>query len=160
MLPFGMILKIGSFIWKYKKIISFLIIVLTILFAVKLYGDSRYEAGKSFADEQWTNVYNEMVLKHNTKVQALEMESKLKADEYEKKKKEADNRIGGLLAELRRKESNTIPKPSIADMKTIQCKGSDGKAFPLYDTGNGLIAMPLGKTFSDTWNAINKEVTK
>jgi len=165
MLPVALFRKVSTvflFLWKYKTQISVVVVGLGLLVSIKLYGDKRFEDGKLSADQSWTEVYNDMVRKHNEKVDEIELASKKKADEFDNKRREADARINALLSDLRKKSSQTQlpPKPAVLTMEAMTCQGENNTTFQLYNKGNGLITMPLGVTFSNTWNAINKEATR
>lgn len=164
MIPLPVIL----FLKNYWKHIVVLLAILGVIFmiwkAITDYGDRRYQEGVVATDTKWQQTWNEGVKKHNDRVDTLQEASAVALSDQNKRALEREANLNGIIEKLKRDaKGNVIPPsrnnwvPTTATVCVDPSKGGPdlSTAKPLYDKDNGLLSIPLGDSFTDTWNRLS-----
>lgn len=156
-------------LWKHKEKILMVIALLAIIWfishQIQAYGDRRFEAGRKEADAAWIDKWNEGVRIHNKQVSQLEADSKAAVEANKEEAAEREARLNKIIAGLKKKNPTTNQWNPGKDAKctpgTVSGSSgtgkSDGESKLLYDPVGGLLTVPLGSTFVDTWNKITTD---
>jgi hypothetical protein len=152
--------------WKQLlAVAALLIVVFYVKGLIEDYGQRQYEKGKADSDKAWTAEWNERVEKHNEAVDKLKEDSKKAKKDLEEESKQREARLKKIIEDLKKRNpgrSDWIPGKGTVCTEPVN-PGKPGTptvepvSKPLYDPADGLLTVPLGVTFVDTWNKITLE---
>ena len=142
-----------------ERILAILAVLASLMFVraqVIAYGDQRYQDGMIKADQLWTDTWNKGVELHNSQVDDLKAESRKAQVDVQKRAAEREAKLNKILKDLRSKTNLSRPSDWVPSKDTV-CGSGDSVAPTklLYAPEDGLLTVPLGATFVDTWNKIN-----
>ncbi len=152
--------------WRHLVVLAAVAIVgLFINNQITAYGERQYNKGKAASDAAWTAEWNARVEKHNGAVDKLKEDSKKAKEDLEQEAKQREARLNKIIEDLKKRNPNRsdwIPgKGTVCTEPTNPSKPGtptvEPASKPLYDPADGLLTVPLGVTFVDTWNKITIE---
>lgn len=124
----------------------------------------QYTKGKAASDAAWTAEWNARVEKHNEAVDKLKEDSKKAKEALQDEAKQREAQLNKIIEDLKKRNPNRsdwIPGKGTVCTEPVN-PGKPGTptepaSKPLYDPTDGLLTVPLGVTFVDTWNKITLE---
>lgn len=152
----------------WKHIVVFAAVALIGLFInnqITAYGERQYNKGKADSDAIWTEEWNARVEKHNEAVDKLKEDSKKAKETLQEEAKQREARLNKIIEDLKKRNPNRndwVPgKDTVCTEPAKPNKpgtpAAEPVSKPLYDPSDGLLTVPLGVTFVDTWNKITLE---
>lgn len=148
--------------WKHLLVVAaLLIVVFYVKGIIEDYGQRQYEKGKQKADAIWTEKWDEEARRHNKEVEDLKAASTKASEELKKENKKREADLKKIIDDLKAKNPNK--SDWIPDKNTVctsaASESSKTESKPLYDPVDGLLSVPLGETFVDTWNTLNQTLS-